>query len=126
MIIERNQIDFMVLSVGKIVVKMLLLIYSLVYVLFNVNHTKLLHTKKHERFNYKLHLYSENISPYLMSTSSALLSKHWEIVPDFRFTKKPTRLEVRPGFGIVRKDIFGQNQLVQRPEDAGHLAGARA
>jgi hypothetical protein len=33
-------------------------------------------------------------------------SKNWELVPDFRFSIHPSQVEYRPGFGILRKDLF--------------------
>lgn len=41
---------------------------------------------------------------------------HWEIVPDLRFSVRSNQTQVRPGFGIVRKDYFGEkiHQLVHQ------------
>lgn len=41
---------------------------------------------------------------------------HWEIVPDLRFSVRPNQTQWRPGFGIVRKDYFGEkiHQLVHQ------------
>lgn len=36
-------------------------------------------------------------------------SKHWELAPDYRFSIRPENVEHRPGFGILRKDLYGQN-----------------
>ena len=43
-------------------------------------------------------------------------NSHWEIVPDFRYSVKPTRRETRLGFGIVRKDYVGKGvtQIAQQ------------
>lgn len=43
-------------------------------------------------------------------------NSHWEIVPDFRYSLKPTRREIRLGFGIVRKDYVGKGvtQIAQQ------------
>ena len=41
-------------------------------------------------------------------------SENWEFVPDLRFTKKPTRTEYRPGFGVIYKNLFRKSQLVQQ------------
>lgn len=43
-------------------------------------------------------------------------NSHWEIVPDFRYSLKPTRRETRLGFGIVRKDYVGKGitQIAQQ------------
>ena len=35
----------------------------------------------------------------------------WEIVPDLRFSIRPTQTQFRPGFGFVRKDYFGEKQV---------------
>ena len=34
-----------------------------------------------------------------------LYKKNWEIVPDFRFTRKPERYEYRPGIGVIYKSV---------------------
>lgn len=41
-------------------------------------------------------------------------SKSWEIVPDLRFTKKPTRTEIRPGLGAIYKQVFSKSQVVHQ------------
>ena len=43
-------------------------------------------------------------------------NERWEIVPDFRYSLKPTRRETRLGFGIVRKDYIGEGvtQIAQQ------------
>jgi len=43
---------------------------------------------------------------YLEGVASYMPSKHWEIVPDFRFSIHPEHVEYRPGFGVLRKDLF--------------------
>lgn len=43
-----------------------------------------------------------------------LISKHVELVPDFRFTVKTTQYEFRPGFGVVLKHGKGYNQFVHQ------------
>lgn len=43
-----------------------------------------------------------------------LASQQWEIIPDFRFTRKPDRLEYRPGIGVIYKIIKNNAQLVQQ------------
>ncbi len=40
---------------------------------------------------------------YLEFVSNYLISKHFEIVPDFRFTIKPDKVEWRSGFGALYK-----------------------
>ncbi|MGL1886526.1 MAG: hypothetical protein OCD76_08430 [Reichenbachiella sp.] len=34
-------------------------------------------------------------------------NQHWEIVPDIRYSIKSAANEIRPGFGIIRKDYIG-------------------
>lgn len=34
-------------------------------------------------------------------------NRKWELVPDFRITKKPYQMEYRPGIGVIRKQFFG-------------------
>lgn len=43
-------------------------------------------------------------------------NSHWEIVPDLRFSVRSNQTQWRPGFGIVRKDYFGEkvHQLVHQ------------
>lgn len=45
-----------------------------------------------------------------------LYKKNWELVPDIRFTRKPDRYELRPGAGIIYKNIYekAQTQLVHQ------------
>ena len=45
---------------------------------------------------------------------SYLISKDWEIVPDFRFSIKPDKTEFRPGFGIVYKTMKNNFQFVNQ------------
>jgi len=42
----------------------------------------------------------------LEGVASYMPSENWEIVPDFRFSIHPNQVEYRPGFGILRKDLF--------------------
>jgi len=51
---------------------------------------------------------------YLEYSASYLVSKTWEIVPDFRFTRKPSRLEYRPGLGVIYKRLYTKSQLVHQ------------
>lgn len=46
--------------------------------------------------------------------STFLVAKRWEIVPDFRYTKKPTRNEYRPGLGGIFKKLNKKSQLVHQ------------
>lgn len=43
-------------------------------------------------------------------------NSQWEIVPDFRYSLKPTKREIRLGFGVVRKDYIGEGitQIAQQ------------
>jgi hypothetical protein len=47
---------------------------------------------------------------YLEGVATYMPSQHWEIVPDYRFSIKSNQLEHRPGFGILRKDLFGPEE----------------
>jgi len=51
---------------------------------------------------------------HLEYIASFLVSKKWELVPDFRFTRKPDRTEYRLGFGVIYKSVFDRSQLVQQ------------
>lgn len=56
---------------------------------------------------------------FLEGVATYMPSKHWELVPDYRFSVKPDQLEHRPGLGILRKDLFDpdenlKNQLVHQ------------
>jgi hypothetical protein len=58
-------------------------------------------------------------------------NSHWEIVPDLRYSVRSNQIQFRPGFGIVRKDYFGENihQLVQQVKwqiDIGTLNTSQA
>ena len=43
---------------------------------------------------------------YVEGAASFMPSKHWEMVPDLRISTHPESMEVRPGFGILRKDLW--------------------
>ncbi|MFY0628183.1 MAG: DUF2490 domain-containing protein [Reichenbachiella sp.] len=43
-----------------------------------------------------------------------LITEHFEIVPDLRFTRRPDRREIRPGMGIIYKNLFEKAQLVHQ------------
>jgi hypothetical protein len=51
---------------------------------------------------------------FLEFTATYMIAKHFEIVPDFRFTVKPEKLEYRPGFGILYKYTTTQIQFVNQ------------
>lgn len=57
-------------------------------------------------------------------------SANWEIVPDFRFSVRPDFVEVRPGFGIIRKDLLGKadkpnQQFVQQLKYQADIGNGR-
>lgn len=58
--------------------------------------------------------YGELEQWHLEAASTFLISEKWEVVPDFRFTRKPTRVEYRPGIGAVYKHLFTRSQLVHQ------------
>lgn len=47
---------------------------------------------------------------FFEGVASYMPSKKWEIVPDFRFSIHPEQVEYRPGFGVLRKDLFRREQ----------------
>jgi hypothetical protein len=47
---------------------------------------------------------------FLEGVATYMPSKHWEIVPDYRLSIKPNSVEHRPGFGVLRKDLFGAEE----------------
>jgi hypothetical protein len=49
---------------------------------------------------------------YLEFAPSYMPHEKWEIVPDYRITVKPTLIEHRAGFGILRKDTFGNKDKI--------------
>ncbi len=51
---------------------------------------------------------------FLESTVTYMINKSFEIVPDFRFTVKPAKLEYRPGFGILYKHTTKELQFVNQ------------
>ena len=51
---------------------------------------------------------------FLEFVSNYLISERFEIVPDFRFTVKPDKLEVRPGLGVLYKRTTKQIQFVNQ------------
>lgn len=46
--------------------------------------------------------------------ASYLPSKNWELVPDYRITRKPDRVDHRFGGGVIFKSIMGKSILVQQ------------
>lgn len=52
---------------------------------------------------------------FLEGVASYMPSENWEIVPDFRLSIHPDQVEYRPGFGLLRKDLFrtGENKAHQ-------------
>lgn len=51
---------------------------------------------------------------FLEFVSNYLISKHFEIVPDFRFTIKPDKIEYRPGFGVLYKKTTDKIQFINQ------------
>ena len=51
---------------------------------------------------------------HLEAAATYLPSEKWEIVPDFRFTVTPNRVEYRPGLGVIYKNLFTKSQLVHQ------------
>jgi len=51
---------------------------------------------------------------YLEGVSNYLANPWLEVVPDFRFTIKPDRLEWRPGFGLLFKDLKHRLQFINQ------------
>ncbi len=51
---------------------------------------------------------------YFEFVSNYLLSENIEIVPDFRFTIKPDKFEIRPGIGVLLKKTTSEIQLVNQ------------
>ena len=51
---------------------------------------------------------------FLEYAATYLVSERLEIVPDFRLTRKPTRREYRPGFGVIFKNLLPKSQLVHQ------------
>ena len=45
---------------------------------------------------------------FLEGVATYMVNKHWEIVPDLRFSVKPTKTEWRPGMGVVFKHYVKQ------------------
>jgi hypothetical protein len=51
---------------------------------------------------------------YIEYVTSHLISENFEIVPDLRFTVKPTKLELRPGIGVLYKYFNDRLQFVNQ------------
>ena len=51
---------------------------------------------------------------YLEFVSNYLISEKFEIVPDFRFTIKPSKVEFRPGLGVLYKKLNPTFQFVNQ------------
>jgi len=51
---------------------------------------------------------------YFEFVANYLANKNIELVPDFRFTIKPDRLEYRPGFGFLYKHLGENIQFVNQ------------
>ena len=59
--------------------------------------------------------FNDNLSTleqwHIEYAATYLVAKNWEIVPDFRFTRKPTRYEYRPGIGGIYKKIYKESNV---------------
>lgn len=59
-----------------------------------------------------------HLQAYLLEgVATYMPNAHWEIVPDFRFTVYPERVEVRPGLGAIYKQYWtkkNKNQLAHQ------------
>jgi hypothetical protein len=51
---------------------------------------------------------------YLEGVSNYLATEWLEVVPDFRFTIKPDKLEWRPGFGLLYKNLKHRLQFINQ------------
>jgi len=51
---------------------------------------------------------------FIESVASYLISESFEIVPDFRFTVKPNKIEFRPGLGLLYKKTTSKIQFVNQ------------
>lgn len=51
---------------------------------------------------------------FIEYAATYLASENWEIVPDFRYSRKPTRTEIRPGIGAIYKILFDKSQLAHQ------------
>lgn len=51
---------------------------------------------------------------FLEGVATYLASKYWEIVPDYRFSVKPTSTEYRPGLGVLFKLLSPKWQFVNQ------------
>lgn len=50
---------------------------------------------------------------YFEGVATYMPNKHWEIVPDFRYTLHTDRNEFRPGLGVIYKSLWKKNQVNQ-------------
>jgi len=54
---------------------------------------------------------TQTLNQWLLEGAATYMpAKQWEIVPDYRLSIKSNGIEHRPGFGILRKDLFGKNE----------------
>lgn len=51
---------------------------------------------------------------YLEQVATYLYSEHFEFVPDFRVTVKPTKMEFRPGIGVLYKKKFNKFHFINQ------------
>jgi len=80
-------------------------------------------TKKNWRysgeFQVRLNNNTKSLDQYFIEGVATFMpSKHWEIVPDLRFTVHPDKYEIRPGIGTIFKQYWGKeahkNQLAHQ------------
>lgn len=50
---------------------------------------------------------------YFEGVATYMPNKHWELVPDFRYTLHTDRNEFRPGLGVIYKSLWTKNQTNQ-------------
>jgi hypothetical protein len=63
---------------------------------------------------------------YLEGVATYMPNENWEIVPDFRFTVHPDRIEFRPGLGVIYKSLWGKklpNQLAHQVKWQADIEG---
>ncbi len=59
--------------------------------------------------------FNDNLSAleqwHIEYAATYLVAKNWEVVPDFRYTRKPNRYEYRPGIGGIYKRIYKESNI---------------
>ena len=51
---------------------------------------------------------------FLEGVATYMISEKWELVPDLRFSVKPSEVEFRPGFGVIYKVLSEKIQFVNQ------------